>query len=73
MSHRVLVVGKGGREHAICWKLYQSPHISHLFVLPGSYGISQLGPKCHTIGADVVDPTDFEVSYTAVAVARHCN
>lgn len=30
MQHRVLVIGSGGREHAICWKLSQSPHVSEL-------------------------------------------
>lgn len=30
MQHTVLVIGSGGREHAICWKLSQSPHVSEL-------------------------------------------
>ncbi len=39
---RVLVVGGGGREHALVWKLSQSPKISALFCAPGNGGISRL-------------------------------
>lgn len=34
----VLVVGKGGREHALCWKLRQSPHVKKVFCAPGNAG-----------------------------------
>ena len=40
---RVLVVGGGGREHALCWKLKQSAHEIELFCAPGSPGIAELG------------------------------
>ncbi|XP_020810130.1 trifunctional purine biosynthetic protein adenosine-3 [Drosophila serrata] len=59
MSQRVLVIGSGGREHAICWKLSQSPKISQIFALPGSYGIQQV-KKCQNLDAKVLDPKDFE-------------
>lgn len=41
MSKSVLLIGSGGRENAIAWKLVQSSAVAKLFVLPGSYHISQ--------------------------------
>ncbi len=37
-QHAVVVVGSGGREHAIVWKLSQSPKVAHIYVLPGNGG-----------------------------------
>lgn len=39
---RVLVLGAGAREHALCWKLKQSPRLSALFCAPGNPGTAQL-------------------------------
>lgn len=46
MSKKVLIVGGGGREHAIAWKLKQSPHVENVFVVPGNaceYSINSSG------------------------------
>jgi phosphoribosylamine---glycine ligase len=42
-SVKVLIVGSGAREHALAWKLKQSPHVSELFAAPGNAGTAQLG------------------------------
>lgn len=39
---KVLVIGGGGREHALVWKLAQSPHVTKLYCSPGNPGIAQL-------------------------------
>jgi phosphoribosylamine---glycine ligase len=43
MGNRILLVGSGGREHALAWKLLQSPLCDHLVVAPGNPGIEALG------------------------------
>jgi phosphoribosylamine---glycine ligase len=45
---KVLLVGSGGREHALAWKLAQSPALEELHAAPGNPGIAQLG-TCHPI------------------------
>lgn len=48
---RVLVIGGGGREHAICWKLAQSRHMPEIYCAPGNAGTAQHGRNI-SIGAD---------------------
>lgn len=40
---RILLIGSGGREHALAWKLKQSPKLSALFIAPGNPGTAQCG------------------------------
>ena len=39
----ILLIGQGGREHAIAWKINQSPLLTKLFIAPGNAGTSALG------------------------------
>ncbi len=56
---RILVVGGGGREHALCWAIAASPLCEKLYCAPGNPGIAQLG-ECVPIGAgDIGALTDF--------------
>ncbi|HWQ51688.1 MAG TPA: phosphoribosylamine--glycine ligase N-terminal domain-containing protein, partial [Terriglobales bacterium] len=50
----ILVVGGGGREHAIVWKLAQSRHRPTLHCAPGNAGIAALA-ACHPVPASDVD------------------
>jgi phosphoribosylamine--glycine ligase len=48
---KVLLIGAGGREHALAWKLSQSAHLDELHAAPGNPGIARLG-ECHPVRAD---------------------
>ena len=53
-SMRILVVGSGGREHAMCWKLRQSPRVRALFCAPGNPGIATVAAPV-PIGVDEIE------------------
>ncbi len=48
---KVLLVGSGGREHALAWKLAQTPDLEELHAAPGNPGIAALG-RCHPVRAE---------------------
>ncbi len=51
---KVLVVGGGGREHALCWKLKRSPSVSEVICAPGNPGIAK-DARCININAGDID------------------
>jgi phosphoribosylamine--glycine ligase len=51
---KVMVIGSGGREHAICWKLAQDRRIEKIYALPGNAGISSLA-ECVSIKSENID------------------
>jgi len=58
---KVLVVGGGGREHAICWKLKQSPRVKELFCAPGNGGIAQIAVCVPIRAIDIDEMVGFAV------------
>ena len=59
---KVLVVGGGGREHAIIWKLAQSPKVTELFCAPGNAGIAKLAACVPISAMDKEGIFDFAVA-----------
>ncbi len=49
----ILVVGSGGREHALVWKLRQSPHVARIFCAPGNAGIGELAELVPIVSGDI--------------------
>lgn len=50
---KVLVVGQGGREHALCWKIKQSPLVTRLYCAPGNPGTAALGENVDIAADDL--------------------
>jgi phosphoribosylamine---glycine ligase len=48
----ILIIGSGGREHAIAWKAAQSPRLGQLFCLPGNPGTAQVGENVVGVSVD---------------------
>jgi phosphoribosylamine--glycine ligase len=51
---KILVVGGGGREHTLVWKIAQSPLVKKIYCAPGNAGISQLA-ECVSISDTAID------------------
>ena len=47
---KILVVGSGGREHALCWKIAQSKKVNKIYCAPGNAGVAEVA-ECVAIGA----------------------
>lgn len=63
-SAKVLLIGGGGRESALAWKLAQSPQVEKVFAAPGNAGTND-GRKMENVG-------EFSQSVVFTAVANHC-
>src|SRR5262245_64592707 len=64
MPTRVLILGAGGREHALAWKLAAEPGVNAVFVAPGSAGIAEEPRTTRLPDVDPLDPS------AVVAAAR---
>ena len=68
---KVLVVGSGGREHAICWALSKSPKVTDLYCAPGNGGIGEIAQcvdvKATDIPGMVAWATEHKIDFVMVA------
>jgi len=55
---KILVVGQGGREHALAWKISRSPLVTDLVCAPGNPGMAELGPTEAVAATDVAGQVD---------------
>ncbi|SNS83161.1 phosphoribosylamine--glycine ligase [Anaerovirgula multivorans] len=56
---KILVVGNGGREHTIVWKLSQSPQVSEIYCAPGNPGIGEISKNIDVSSEDIEKLVDF--------------
>jgi phosphoribosylamine--glycine ligase len=56
---KLLIVGNGGREHALAWKIRQSPLVTELYCAPGNAGISELADCVPIDASNIVEVADF--------------
>ena len=59
MKKRILVTGSGGREHALAWKLSQSPGVEKIYAAPGNAGTAQVGENVAIAAEDVEKLVEF--------------
>ena len=71
MKKKILLIGSGGREHALAWKIRQSPLCGDLFVAPGNAGTATLGENVSIDAKDIASIVSFakEKSIDLVVVA----
>ena len=68
----VLVVGSGGREHALAWKLGQSSRVDTVFVAPGNAGTARDATNVDIAVTDI-DGIVTSVSYTHLTLPTICS
>ena len=57
----ILLLGSGGREHALAWKIKQSPKVDTLFIAPGNAGTAQVGTNVSIAATDFETLKDFSL------------
>ena len=60
---KILLLGSGGREHALAWKIAQSPKVTNLFIAPGNAGTATVGENVDIKADDFEALKDFTVSH----------
>ena len=58
---RILLVGGGGREHALAWKISQSPLVTELFIAPGNGGTALCGKNVNIRDDDLAGLLEFAI------------
>ena len=71
---KVLVIGSGGREHAMVWKLLQSPKVAKVYAAPGNGGtagfVSESGKKCENVDLLGRDPCEAEIQEALIRYVK---
>ncbi|MDR2049651.1 MAG: phosphoribosylamine--glycine ligase, partial [Treponema sp.] len=71
---KVLVIGSGGREHAMVWKLLQSPKVLKVYAAPGNGGtagfVSESGKKCENVDLLGRDPCEVEIQEALIRYVK---
>jgi phosphoribosylamine--glycine ligase len=73
---KVLIIGSGGREHALAWKIAQSPRVKTLYCAPGNAGIAELAECVPIMAGDIPALLDFarrqKIDLTVVGPRGRC-
>ena len=56
---KILIVGSGGREHALVWKISQSKRVNKIFAAPGNPGMKQLADLVDIKPTSIIELADF--------------
>lgn len=60
---KLLLLGSGGREHALAWKIAQSPKVEKLYIGPGNAGTATIGENVEMTPTDFDEVADFVINY----------
>jgi phosphoribosylamine--glycine ligase len=70
MKNKILIIGSGGREHALAWKLKQSPRVGKIYIAPGNAGTALVGENVSISATDVLALADWakkeKIDFTVV-------